>query len=145
VPSEKTPNRQLQKAILQNLPGVEAKDLAYSYSEVDLNGDRDPEIVTYLGGRYTCGSGGCTMMVFQPSQDYQLISYITLVNSPVIVSSESTAGWNDLVLYVAGGGIEPHYVRLQFDGRTYPGNPSVAPELAANTTVNGTVLLLNHQ
>lgn len=42
---------------------------------------------------------------------------------------------------VSGGGAKPHYAVLSFDGKTYPENPSVAPEVKAGTTLSGDVYL----
>lgn len=111
----------------------------YFYNLVDLNGDGRPEALVYLMGQEFCGTGGCNLLVFQPVNDgYRLLAEISLVNNPVIVSRQRTRGWNDLILYVAGGGItRGHYVRLSFDGRRYPANPTVLPALRAGTRITG--------
>jgi hypothetical protein len=37
-------------------------------------------------------------------------------------------GWRNLAVFVAGGGIMPGYfAELQFDGKSYPENPSIGP------------------
>lgn len=114
----------------------------YTYSRVDLNDDGTPEALVYLMGSFTCGSGGCTMLVLEPArQSYELVSRMTLVNPPVVVTEEKTAGWKDLMIYVEGGGATPHYARLQYDGDRYPSNPSIAPAIPLNTTLSGTAIL----
>lgn len=145
--SNQNPDAALEKAILREMPDYAGElppgfEIRYAYNRVDLNGDSTPEVLVYLSGYYTCGTGGCTMMVLQPNgDDYQLVSRIRLVNAPLLVSNQTNAGWHDLVLYVSGGGSAPHYVVLQHDGKGYPTNPSVAPEVPATATLKGTAIL----
>ena len=142
--SETAPNAEIEQAIVESLGGdrTALKQTRYYYDRIDLNGDGKPEALVYLSGAYTCGTGGCKMLVLEQSrQRYQLISKMTLVNAPVIVSSEKSVGWNDLVMEVAGGGEAKHYARMQFDGNAYPVNPSTAPEVAPNSIVNGTAIM----
>jgi hypothetical protein len=40
-------------------------------------------------------------------------------------------------MYVSGGGIKPYYSLLKFDGKTYPENPTVEPEIPKRTRVKG--------
>ncbi|MBW4513740.1 MAG: hypothetical protein KME11_00775 [Timaviella obliquedivisa GSE-PSE-MK23-08B] len=141
--SETTPDAEIEQAIVESLDGdrIALQQTRYYYDRIDLNGDGKPEALVYLSGFYTCGTGGCKMLVLEQSgQRYQVVSKMTLVNAPVIVSSERSAGWNDLVLEVAGGGTVKHYAQMKFDGSTYPVNPSTAPEVAPNT-INGTAVL----
>jgi len=142
--SETAPDAEIEQAIVESLGGdrTALQQTRYYYDRIDLNGDGKPEALVYLSGSYTCGTGGCKMLVLEQSgQQYQLVSKMTLVNAPVIVSSEKSAGWSDLVLQVAGGGEAKHYAQMKFDGNTYPVNPSTAPEVAPNTTVNGTAVM----
>ncbi|WP_088891769.1 hypothetical protein [Leptolyngbya ohadii] len=114
----------------------------YTYSRVDLNDDGTSEALVYLTGSFTCGSGGCTMLILEPAREsYELVSRMTLVNPPVVVAEEKTAGWKDLMIYVEGGGVTPHYAHLQYDGNRYPSNPSIAPAIASDTSLSGTAVL----
>jgi hypothetical protein len=142
--SETTPNAEIEQAIVESLDGdrTALQKTRYYYDRVDLNSDGKPEALVYLSGSYTCGTGGCMMLVLAPAGErYQMISKMTLVQAPVIVSAEKSAGWNDLVLEVSGGGATKHYARMQFDGSAYPVNPSTAPEVAPNATINGTAVM----
>ena len=135
--SEKAPEELLEHAILETLPDYTGQNMdgeeslaRYYYNRVDLNGDGQPEVLVYLVGSYICGTGGCNLLVFRELQDsYQLISEISLVNQPVIVSITRTRGWNDLIVFVAGGGARARHAVLRFNGRTYPDNPSDAPNI----------------
>lgn len=142
--SETAPDAEIEQAIVESLGGdrTALQQTRYYYDRIDLSGDGKPEALVYLSGSYTCGTGGCKMLVLEQSgQRYQLVSKMTLVNAPIIVSSEKSAGWKDLVLEVAGGGAGKHYAQMKFDGSTYPVNPSTAPEVAPNSTVNGTAVM----
>jgi hypothetical protein len=142
--SETAPDPEIEQAIVESLNGDRSalQKTRYYYDRIDLNGDGNSEALVYLSGSYTCGSGGCMMLVLTPSgQRYDMVSQMTLVRAPIIVSDEKSAGWKDLVLEVSGGGAQKHYARMQFDGGAYPGNPSTAPEVAPNTTINGTAVM----
>jgi hypothetical protein len=140
--SETAPNAAIEQAIRQEVPGAE-NEVRYYYNQVDLSGDGTPEALVYLTGSYTCGSGGCSLLILSPQNQggYSVVSQMSLVNAPVIVSGDRTSGWNDLVIPIKGGGATPHYARLQFDGSGYPGNPSMAPEVPASDPISGTAVM----
>lgn len=103
----------------------------YVYHPVDLNGDRQDEIIVQVLGPMTCGTGGCTTLILEesadsPTTDYKVITQMSVANFPVIVSDRTSAGWNDLLVMVSGGGTQPGYRHLKFDGQSYPTNPSMA-------------------
>jgi hypothetical protein len=144
--SETSPNPKLEQAIVRELqdynPSSPDQYVRYYYNRVDLNDDGKPEVVVYLLGSYTCGSGGCTTLIFTPrGQDYRLVSRLTLVNDPILVTPQKTLGWKDLVLLVSGSGARGQYTRLRFNGRTYPDNPSVQPAVTSNSTLTGIALV----
>lgn len=88
-----------------------------------------------------CGSGGCTMLVFQGiEKGFRPVSQITLVREPVIVSETQTKGWRDIVVRVSGGGGETKNVALKFNGSTYPSNPSSEKALSPQTKIGGVVV-----
>ncbi len=91
--SETSPNPKLEQAIVRELqdynPSSPDQYVRYYYNRVDLNDDGKPEVVVYLLGSYTCGSGGCTTLIFTPrGQDYRLVSRLTLVNDPILVTEK---------------------------------------------------------
>jgi hypothetical protein len=133
---------ELETAIARELSG-DVAGVRYLYNVIDLDGDGRYEVVVYLTGSATCGTGGCTMMIFKivGNGNYALISRHTLVNNPIVVSNTTTNGWRDLVVYVAGGGAKPSYRILKFDGSTYPSNPSTAPEVSPRTIVTGNAVI----
>ncbi|WP_223605487.1 hypothetical protein [Chryseobacterium sp. OSA05B] len=96
-------------------------DRKFSYSEADLNGDNDPEIFVAMKGNYFCGTGGCTVYLFN-SKGEKLKGF-TVVGGPVAISTNKTNGWSDLIIPSKG-----HHYLVKYNGKSYPGNPSVEPE-----------------
>lgn len=96
----------------------------YRWLKYDLNGDSEPELLVQLDW---CGSGGCTLLVFeQKHQQWTFNSRIALVRTPFQLGQDDSHGWQDLLLPVSGGGAEAATHRLQYNGISYPVNPSVA-------------------
>ena len=144
--SETAKDSKLEQAILRELDGYNPSSpdqyLRYYYNRADLNDDGKREVVVYLVGSYACGTGGCTTLIFTPTrQGYRLLSEHTVVNAPIVVTPQKTAGWKDLVILVSGGGATRQYTRTRFNGRSYPGNPTVQPAVPANTTLQGQALV----
>ena len=141
--AETSPDAALERAILQTMPDYKPEsgdaEVSYFYNRVDLNGDGKPEVIAHLTGTYICGTGGCDTLIFQPEGNgYRLVSTISLSRTPIIVSPNKTRGWNDLVMYVTGGGItRGYYVTLRFNGRTYPGDPTDLPQMKPRTRISG--------
>ena len=106
--------------------------IQYYYNHIDLNDDQQPETFVYLVGSPVCGSGGCSGALFtKQNGEYKLVTSFSLVRSPVIIQDEKTNGWKNMIMYVSGGGIKGGYKLLRFDGKTYPSNPSVQPDVQA--------------
>src|SRR2546423_1792045 len=142
VRAETSPDPELERAILQDMdyhPATEREQIRYYYNRVDLNGDGRPEVIVHLVGSSICGTGGCNTLIFQPARKgYRLVADISLTRTPIIVSPRRTRGWNDLVMYVVGGGIiRGYHVALRFNGSTYPDNPTDLPEMKSRTKITG--------
>jgi hypothetical protein len=79
------------------------------------------------------------MLVFaNKSNDFKLVSSISLVREPVTVSETKTKNWRDIIVHVSGGGGESKNVALKFNGSSYPANPSGLKPLATKAKVTGT-------
>ncbi|AEX23476.1 COG3650 family protein [Vibrio sp. EJY3] len=106
----------------------------YRWLTYDLNGDGNEELFVQLDW---CGSGGCTLLVFENHQsEWRFNSRITLVHSPIMLGQQTSHGWRDLVFNVSGGGATPAQHVMQYTGVSYPINPSMAPK-ATSTQVSG--------
>ncbi|MDX1392831.1 MAG: hypothetical protein R3195_00500 [Gemmatimonadota bacterium] len=126
-------------AELADLPGP----IYYFAARVDLNGDDADDWIAHVAGPMVCGSGGCDTFVFAGAADgLRLVTSISVTRPPIGVAPTSTAGWRDILVHVAGGGLPAADARLRFDGATYPGNPTVAPaELLEPGTAGGQVVI----
>ena len=138
------------KALYEGVRDAAARDrVRYLYNRVDLNGDGRPETLVYLSGLAWCGSAGCVAFVFQTVEGkYELVTQISGVETPVIVSRKRTNDWNELIGYVRWGEVEGHTLRdyyavLQYDGRTYPDQFPGSPPLGAGDRVTGTAYFSN--
>jgi hypothetical protein len=135
VKSETKPDPELERAFSKEFGIKRGEDkVRYYYNRIDLNGDEVPETLVYLTGPIVCGTGGCSGLVLKRANgDYKVISRFSLVRAPVIISETKTNGWKDIMMYVAGGGTEPSYRVLKFDGNTYPLNPSIQPKVDSDS------------
>lgn len=115
------------EAALRRL-NTDGGELRYAWAPVDLNGDGTQEALAYVVGPMACGSGGCSLYVLAPdAADWRVVTRTTVTQTPIGVLSASTNGWRDLAVSVRGGGAPAGGVRLAFDGRGYPTNPTTAP------------------
>lgn len=118
--------------------GMETRYLAAS---ADLNGDGKDELLVYVVGPAACGTGGCPTRVYTPDgAGMRRVGNISVSNPPIRMAAEKTNGWNNLIVHVSGGGAAARDVVMAFNGRTYPGNPTVnAPR--ATTAAAAKVLI----
>ncbi|MFU9045454.1 hypothetical protein ACNAUY_03500 [Acinetobacter tibetensis] len=112
----------------------------YQYAFYDLNQDGIQDAVVMLKGANWCGSGGCTVLVFQgmSREKFQPHSKMTVTDVPIVVLNSKTQGWSDLSVYSRGSG----QVILKFNGRSYPSNPSLEPKYTGNLQHNGNRVLI---
>nr|AIA12643.1 hypothetical protein [uncultured bacterium] len=138
------------KALYEGNRNAAARDrVRYLYNRVDLNGDGRPETLVYLSALAWCGSAGCAACVFQTVEGgYELVTHISGVETPIIVSQKKSNDWNDLIAYVRWGEVEGHTLRdyyavLRYDGRTYPDQFPGSPPLGAGDKITGTAYFSN--
>ncbi|NOH96481.1 hypothetical protein [Vibrio sp. 99-70-13A1] len=109
----------------------------YRWLTYDLNGDGNDELLAQLDW---CGSGGCTLLIFENyNDDWRFNSRITLVQDDIRLGKAQHHGWQDLIFNVRGGGATPAQHKLSYTGVSYPMNPSVAP-VAQNNDVTDAIL-----
>jgi len=101
---------------------IQENSRKFIFFEYDLNEDGKKEIFVGLTGGYFCGSGGCTQLILDDQGN--VISTFSVSDYPVIIDNNKTNGWKDLIIY---SGSKNRIVK--FDGKKYPPNPSVLPEL----------------
>lgn len=118
--------------------GSNLTNTSYEVEYVDLNDNGRDDALVLLTSQNWCGSGGCTLLVFEGStQGFEFVSRSTVVNKPIVVSETRTSGWRDLIVTIGGGGGSSGQVALKFNGETYPVNPSMQPLLDGNQPIRG--------
>ncbi len=134
TPAPPTPPQAAPAGLEAALRGLHADDgvLTYAHASVDLNGDGTDEVLAYVMGPMVCGSGGCNLYVLAPDggnggEGWRVVTRTSVTRTPVGVLTTSTNGWRDLAVSIGGGGANAGWVRLTFDGRTYPSNPTAPP------------------
>ena len=102
----------------------------------DLDADGKDEAIAYVSGAYWCGSGGCNAFILTPDGDsWREVGETSVSSLPIGVLESTSNGWKDLAISFAGGGLPPGIGQMQFDGTTYPRNPTSAPETDGLGTV----------
>ena len=128
-------NPKLVEAIFDATGVEEGNNDRYVYFYADLNDDQKDEVIVYLWGDDFSGTEGGTMLIFQSiDEGYEFISKTTAMNIPIIISTEVTNSFNDLIVTVGGGGINEAYnVVLKFENGTYPLNATLQPKIDIST------------
>jgi len=131
------------KKFLQNYDDGDDKTTRYLSAFVDLDGDGKNEAIVYLMGDTSCGSGGCnTLVLAREGAAWKVVNNITITRPPIRVLSSTSHGWRDISVWVRGGGILPGYeARLSYNGKSYPGNPSVPPASPLRGKVEGIIVI----
>lgn len=141
--SEMKRDKALEEAIAKELDYDKKSygPIRYYYKNIDLNDDGNREVFAYLVGSYVSGSGGSSAIVFErDGEEYKALSRFSLVRNPIIISDSKTNGYRDIIMSVSGGGVEQFYSHIKFDGKTYPGNPSVQEEVSSDS-ISGTAII----
>ncbi len=122
---------------------VKDETAGFSYSPISLSDDKSEELVVYVRGRSWCGTGGCLTLVLKGGSPYQIVGRVSITRLPIRALHTRSHGWRDLTVFVHGGGISKGYSAvLPFNGRSYPGNPSMAPArpIRASQSTGETIL-----
>ena len=121
----------------------DVKATRYVAAFVHLRDDKGQQVIVYLVGPSWCGTGGCTALILVPKDSsYAVLTAISLAQQPIRILVTKTNGWHDLGVWVQGGGIQPGYeAKLSFDGKSYPGNPTVPPAQPLSTKAKGKVVV----
>jgi hypothetical protein len=111
---------------------------------VKTDDGRTDENIVYVSGQGWCGSGGCTMLILEPTESsFKVLGRVTIVQLPIRLLRSTSHGHPDIGVIVQGGGILSGYEAvLSFNGERYRSNPSLPPGRKA-TTVQGKVIIAN--
>ena len=109
--------------------GVPGEDVQVRTEWTDLTGDGIADALVYLDSPSWCGSGGCTVLVFEAITGeadvealgaFRAAAEISMMHGPVGVATTHHEGWADLIVQNEEGS----RVTLRFDGETYPLSPA---------------------
>lgn len=113
----------------------------YAAAPMGRHGVASGTFVVHIVGRYWCGTGGCPTLVVasdsasgaaQGAPAYRLLGDTRITHLPITALPTRSHGWPDLGVWVWGGSTKAAYrARLQYDGRKYEGNASLAPRAGA--------------
>jgi hypothetical protein len=134
-------SRFLKQYLLRAAPESE---ISVAIGSVDLNGDNRQEQVVYVRGESWCGTGGCLVLVLRRTKtSYQVIGRITVAPLPIRVLESSNNGWRSIGVWIPGGGTgNGSEAILPFNGKRYPGNPTIPPaRRSIGASLTGVVLL----
>lgn len=93
----------------------------YTVARADLDSDGRPDFLVYMGAsRDYCGSGGCTLFVLRATAGApESLGSVAVVNPPIYLRTAKHNGYRELLVRVAGGGAEPGFAVLRFDGKAW--------------------------
>ena len=111
---------------------------------VDLNSDGEPDALVLMDGPEFRTERGYTLAVFHYDaavQQYREVSTISYVRPPVLVGTETSGGWRDIIMGQLSDEEQPFFVRLQYDGG-YPSDPTSLPALPDMGSVPGQMVFM---
>jgi hypothetical protein len=110
-----------QSYLKNDLQFLTENDRKFQFYKIDLNDDGKEEYFIRFMSSYFCGTGGCTFLLLD--RYAEVINKFTVMDAPVYISKDKTNGWKKLIVQSEG-----KFKELIFDGKSYPSNPSVAPD-----------------
>ena len=132
-PPSSTPAQQRDAALSTFLESRQIGETpGYRDARADLDGDGVDDLLMLLDGPSWCGNDGCTLLVFHNGGDdgYRLVTQTSVTHPPIAVSRQRHNGWHDLLVGVGGANTQGGTVALQFNGESYPGDPTLLALLA---------------
>lgn len=89
----------------------------------DLNNDKKLDLLLRPTGISQCGSGGCQLYILvNTGNAFKLLNSVSLTQN-IYVGTSTTNGWRDLIIMQSGGGQSTRYMKLQYNGTSYPLTP----------------------
>lgn len=139
-----TPAQQRDAALSAFLASRQIEEVPqYRAATTDLDADGVDDLLMLLDDPNWCGSGGCSLLVFHGDSGagYRLVTHTTVTRPPIAVGGQRHNGWHDLLVGVGGDGNQAGTVALQFNGASYPGNPTLLALLADGAAPRANVLI----
>lgn len=95
----------------------------FEYVRVDLNEDgrRDALVMMKLPYSFWCKETGCRTVVFRADNTkFEVMSELTLVRGPILISETRTNDWKDIIIREDGRLSDARHVLMQHNGASYP-------------------------
>ena len=128
-----TPAQQRDAALSTFLASQQIAEVPqYRAANTDLDADGVDDLLMLLDDPNWCGDGGCSLLVFHGDADagYRLVTQTMVTHAPIALGVQRHNGWHDLLVGVGGDGTQAGTVALQFNGESYPSNPTLLAMLA---------------
>lgn len=120
----------------------EVGPMRYLSNRVDLDADGTPETLAVVVGSYTCGSKGCTLLIFRPiPEGLETVAESGLFQSPLRRLERRSGGWSDLTMPATSDGASSGVMELRFEGGSYRVTQATRPPEPAVDPGGSTVLL----
>lgn len=138
IESEITKDESIERIIEKEFSLTPKEDKAnYLYNKVKLKDDNSYQILVYLEGPRFCTERGGTLAILEENDnEYKLISKISNIINPIIVSENKTNGYRDLVVKVLDNG-KIDFKLLRFNGNAYPFDPINEEKLKRGSRIKG--------
>lgn len=121
--SEREKNTDIEKLIMDTFEITDdiKKDTKYYYNYVDLNNDGSAELIAYVIGPSTTGTGGSSILIAEKQDDnWNVKQTLNLINQPIIISDNLENGMKEIIVsnYDSEDGKEP-YIKLKYTADGY--------------------------
>lgn len=143
IEAEKVKDYKIERALEKEFnikAGVDK--VSYLYNRIDLNDNKNYNVMVYLEGARFCEGNGCTLAILEEKGDeYFLISKIVGSKNPIIISDEKTNGYKNIIMKIESGFGEGGYRELKFNGNAYPKSPKDEPRVKKGSKINGIAII----
>jgi hypothetical protein len=93
------------------------KEFSYITSRIDLNNDGRKDAIIWINDR--CGTSGCPFYFYQKTKKGFRRVFEEFAWTPILELKRSKNSWKNMAYQIAGGGVKPYFVVLQFNGKSY--------------------------
>ncbi len=93
------------------------KEFSYLTSRLDLNMDGKQDAIVWIND--ICGTSGCPFYFYKKTKNGFSRIFDESAWTPIILINRHINGWKTIAYQIAGGGVEPYFVMVEFDGLYY--------------------------
>lgn len=121
--------RDFLRSYLNQGGGQPDRTTRVSIISTPLQSEAAKEQIVYVTGRGWCGSGGCTLLILEPSADtFKVLGDLSAVQLPVKILPGFKNGHPSISVRARGIKVGSEYrMKLSFDGGNYPSDATLPP------------------